>query len=52
MLPCYFTGTRTQEDYIKKYFVWVECVVDWIRLSQDSDKWWVYVNTVMNIRVE
>ena len=25
--------------------------IDWIDLAQDGDRWWVFVNTVMNIRV-
>jgi hypothetical protein len=25
--------------------------VDWIRLAQDRDRWWVLVSTVMNLRV-
>jgi hypothetical protein len=25
--------------------------VDWIQLAQDRDRWWVVVNTVMNLRV-
>jgi hypothetical protein len=25
--------------------------VDWIRLSQDRDRWWAVVSTVMNLRV-
>jgi hypothetical protein len=25
--------------------------VDWIQLAQDRDRWWVIVNTVMNLRV-
>jgi hypothetical protein len=25
--------------------------VDWIHLAQDTDQWWVVVNTVMNLRV-
>jgi hypothetical protein len=25
--------------------------VDWIDMTQDRDKWWVVVNTGMNLRV-
>jgi hypothetical protein len=25
--------------------------VDWIHWAQDRDRWWVLVNTVMNLRV-
>jgi len=24
--------------------------VDWVNLAQDSDRWWVLMNTVMNLR--
>jgi hypothetical protein len=26
-------------------------VVDWIDLAQDRDQWWVFVNTVMKLRI-
>jgi hypothetical protein len=25
--------------------------VDWMRLAQDTNQWWAFVNTAMNIRV-
>jgi hypothetical protein len=25
--------------------------VDWIQLAQDRDRWWAFVNTVMNQRI-
>jgi hypothetical protein len=24
---------------------------NWIRLAQDKDQWWAFVNTIMNLRV-
>jgi hypothetical protein len=26
--------------------------MDWIHWTQDSDRWWALVNTVMNLRVQ
>jgi hypothetical protein len=40
------------EDNIKMELIEIEfCVVDWIRLAQDKDRWGALVNTIMNIRV-
>jgi hypothetical protein len=43
---------RRWEDNIKIYFRevgWGD--IDWIYLSQDREKWWAIVNTVMNLQV-
>lgn len=38
------------EDNIKMKLAEVEWhVVDWMFLSEDQEKWWVFVNTVMNL---
>jgi len=40
------------EDNIKMDLLEVGCgVMDWIKLAQDRDRWWLLVNAVMNLRV-
>jgi len=43
---------RRWEDNIKMDFQKVECEgMDWIDLAQGRDRWWAFVNAVMNFRV-
>ena len=43
---------RRWEDNIKMDLQEVGCGgMDWIKLAQDRDRWWVLVNVVMNLRV-
>jgi hypothetical protein len=43
---------RRWEDSIKIDLQKVGCEgMDWIELTQDRDRWWPVVNTVMNLRV-
>jgi hypothetical protein len=43
---------RIWEDNIKMDLQKVECgSMDWIRLTEDRDRWWALVNAVMNLRV-
>jgi hypothetical protein len=30
---------------------WVGGVMEWIDLAQNKDRWWVFVNAIMNFRV-
>jgi hypothetical protein len=40
------------EDDIKINLQEVRCEgMDWIELAQGRDRWWVFVNVVMNLRV-
>jgi hypothetical protein len=41
--------SRRWEDNIKMYLKAIVWEDDWIDLSQDRDKWWDFVNTVMNL---
>jgi hypothetical protein len=43
---------RRWEDNIKAYVQEVGCgCMDWIELAQDRDRWWAFVNAVINLRV-
>jgi hypothetical protein len=43
---------RRWEDNIKMDLQEVSCGgMDWIDLAEDRDRWWAYVNAVMNLRV-
>ena len=43
---------RRWEENIKMDFQEAICGgMDWIELAQDRDRWWAFVNAVMNFRV-
>jgi len=43
---------RRWEDNIKMNLQGVGCVgMSWMKLAQDRDRWWAFVNAVMNLRV-
>jgi hypothetical protein len=42
---------RRWEDNIKMDLQHVGLGMDWIELTQDRDRWWAFVNAVMNLRV-
>jgi hypothetical protein len=42
---------RRWEDNIKMDLQEVGWGMDWIELAQDRDRWWAFVNAVMNLRV-
>jgi len=43
---------RRWEDNIKMHLQEVGCGgMDWIELAQDRDRWWAFVNALMNLRV-
>jgi hypothetical protein len=45
--------SRSRWENNNKMYIWERVFggVDWIHLAQDSDLWWVLVNTVMNLWV-
>ena len=30
---------------------WLDGGIDWISMAKDRDRWWAFVNAVMNLRV-
>ena len=52
-IPDYHLGdSRRWEDNIKMDLQEVGCGgMDWIELVMDMDRWWAFVNAVMNLRV-
>jgi hypothetical protein len=43
---------RRWEDNIKVDLQEMGCgVMDWIEMAQDRDRWWTFVNALMNLQV-
>jgi hypothetical protein len=44
----FFGKTKAMENGRLREIRWRD--VDWMHLAQDTDQWWSFVNTVMNLR--